>query len=323
MTDTAQESIVNEETEFEDEFNKLAEKKEIVEPVIEDPVELEVKDEIKANDSESGNVEPEPKPAEVDPYAGMDDETKAYFENLESENKKLNHRIASDDGRVRAYQQKTEGLQDQIRNLNESGNGPSTADIAEAMRGGTETWAKFGEDYQDIHDIINERLEQAGKATQEVIEKTLAPIQEQYQRTADQQAEAAEIESQKPISEAFPTWQSEVRTPQFEEWINQQPPGIKDLAQSSVSEDANALLSMYDNDMVANGNPTIRSTPDGVETPAVTQQADKLKAKRERQLNDGATVAGKGANINPGNEVVDDFDSAFQHFAKKRERQRA
>jgi len=319
---------VNEETEFEEEFNKIADKTADIEPEIKDePADIENNDGIPGDDPEpKDDIKPD---EDQGMYAGLNDEAKAYWEGIEQQNEKLAHRINSDDGRVRAYQKQTQDLQDQVKSLAEQGDGPSKTDIVEAMKGGSETWTKFQEDYPEIAEVFDQRATETGVAIQEAVDQALAPIKEQQERITENEMVRADVEAAEPVTDEFPTWKEAVNTPDYLRWVSEQPPGIKALGDSAASEDAIALIGLYDSSQVASGKPSIRkTTPDnGVDTTADLDQqeteAEKLKAKRQRQLNDGATVEGKGANINPGNEAIEDFDKAFNFYANKKERQRA
>jgi len=323
-----EESIVNEETDFENEFNKLADGKlGIDESKLDKP---DIPDEeaiIRANNSEPSD-DPKDEPDDTGMYSGLNDEAKQYWQNIEDENKRLNHRINSDNGRVRAYQQKNGELKEQLDTIGREGM-PTKIDIANAMKGGSESWNKFHDDYPEIAEIFDSRAEQTGQAMQQALDDALKPVNEQFQRISQKEIETEDKQSSNTVSDMYPDWQGAINTKEYAEWINQQPPGIQSLGESAEPDDAIALIGLFDMNQVANGFDSIKkATPDnGVDNPAeITQQsteAEKLKEKRKRQLADGSTVKSKAAKIDPTSDDTNSFDHAFDFFANKKERQRA
>lgn len=328
-----EESIVNEETDFEDEFNKLAEAK-LNDAPLEDPKladEPNEPDVIKDNDGIPGDEgNPKDKPdEEIDMFSGLSEGAKAHFKKIEKENSRLNHRFNSDDGRVRAYQKQNSELKNQVDELSNA-DMPTKIDIAEAMKGGSESWNKFAEDYPEIAEIFDNRAAQTGEAIQEAVDQALAPVKEQYASTRQREIEAQDTTSKQVVSKEFENWDTFIDgsegKEEFSNWMDMQPPGIRSLADSVEPEDAIALIGMFDLNRVANGTQSLKkATPDGVENNADEQQmeADKLKERRKQQLNDGATVKSKSAKIDPGGKAGGEFTDYFDFYANKRERQKA
>lgn len=334
MTDAAAvESKVNEETDFEDEFSKLAEAKEHPE---EDSLDIDQENvipgegEIIAQDGEPGD-EPGDEPSEEDIYAGMSDETKAKFIAMEEQNKDLNHRLSSDAGRVSGLQRKINGMEKEIQGIragDTSGDQPDKKQIAEAMGGTDEEWEAFSEDYPEVAKAIDSRLDKAGQATQETIDSTLTPIKEQQARDAQKEVADATQASADQVSETYPAWTEAVQKPEFASWLDNQPPGVQSLTDSDDPQDASALIGLYDSHLVASGLPTLKADPvdNGVDTKdKLTQkeiEANSIAARRKQQLEDGTTIPSKKSRIDPSSEPTDDFEAAFNYHAKRRENQR-
>jgi len=335
MTDKAAvESEVNEETDFEDEFAKLAEAKDSPsDDDLNDPTDIIEKDdklETKNQDGEPSDDNPSKKEDE-DPYAGMSDETKAKFVAMEEQNKDLNHRLSSDAGRVSGLQRKINGMEKEIQGIRKgdtSGEQPDNKQIAEAMGGTDDEWETFKEDYPEVGKAIDSRLDKAGQATQETIDSTLTPIKESQEKAALKEVADANQASADAVSETYPKWTEAVQQPEFALWLDSQPPGVQSLTDSDDPQDASALIGLYDSHLVAEGKPTLKADPvdNGVDTKdELTQkeiEANSIAARRKQQLEDGTTIPSKPARIDPSSEPADDFEAAFKYHANRKERQR-
>jgi len=337
VADPKEKDSLEEETEFEASFNEHAAKKEPVieeEPDPEDEEEVEVEVEaLPSNDGKSEEelaAEAEAKAAEEkeDPYAGLSPEAKARVIALEEQNKELTHRINSDAGRVSAFQRKVNDLEGEIQSIrtgSTSGNDqPSNAQIADAMKGSDEQWEQFRQDYPEVAGAIDSRLEKAGKATQETIESTLAPVKERQARDQQSEVEAAAKAAVDAVAEVYPTWTEAVQTEDFKTWLDKQPPGVVALSFSDEPADASALIGLYDGHLVAEGQPSLKASDPGpgVEKTEKQKEAEKLAAKRAQQLADGTTVKSKPSQIGPGDGESDEFETAFAAFAKRKEAKR-
>jgi len=337
MTDKIpEEGAATEEDDFEAAFNEHAEAKE---PVI----GSEQLDDDKAKDDEAAKLEDEAKikaeeadaekaaleateKAKEDPYAGMSDEVKARVVGLEDEKKALEHKLSSDSGRVSAFQRRVTQLEGEVKEA-KAGSAeeqPSNEQIASAMRGTDDDWDTFKEDYPAVANAIDRRLDLAGKATQESVDQTLAPVKERAARDEVNEAQAAEEAAVIAVADVYPTWTDEVKKPEFSEWLTTQPPGISSLANSDDPADAGALIGLYDGHLVANGKDSMKKADPG---PGVSEEesgkpTDAVAARRARQLADGATVESKSARINPGDESGSEFEAAFEVFANRKEARR-
>jgi len=332
--------VVDESTDFEDEFDKIAEGKL---KITEEPGTPELEEEdlaakdgdgdpepIKAEDKDPDpDPDPTPDPDPVaDPYEGMSEAVKARVIKLEESNTKLNHRLDSDSGRVSAFQRQVNDLQRENSNLKAAPAAakPTPNQIADAMKGSSEGWDQFQEDYPDVAKAIDSRLEMAGKATQESVDQTLAPV---VQRQAQIETTVANTNTQTKVDEVakiYPDWSAAVQTQDFVDWLQVQPPGIAALSESDDTNDASALIGMYDNHLVANGKPTLKATPEPAsnqEAKTDGSEATALAAKRAQQLEDGATIDSKNAQIDAGTEPRGDFETAFDAYAKRKDAQRA
>jgi len=334
----AQESeVVDESTDFEDEFDKIADAKlQTEEPDLDAAAAEDAtdgsSDAIKAKDMDP---DPEPDPVEPidadpdpDPYEGMSEAAKAKFIEIEESNTKLNHRLNSDNGRVAAFQRQVKTLKQENSNLRA---GPAPAkptpnQIANAMKGSNESWDQFKEDYPEVAKAIDGRLEMAGKGIQNSLDQTLAPVVTKQAQIDNDTAANVTQGKVAEVAKTYPEWSAAVQTQEFVDWLVQQPPGIAALSESDDTKDASALISMYDEHLVANGKPTLKATPEPaskLEENPDGSEATNLAKKRAQQLADGTTVESRNAKIDAGAEPKGDFEAAFDSFAKRKDAQRA
>lgn len=363
--------VVEETTDFEDEFTKIAEAKQAapdldsdthLEQLDEKAEELKAKEAAAAKDgdpnAEAAKEEAAAKEAAtvaaakkaldkdpdildpdkkkpvadpvVDPYEGMDEATKAKFVVLEESNTKLTHRLDSDSGRVSAFQKQVTGLKRENTDLKAAGPAakPTPNQIADAMKGTDENWDQFKEDYPDVARAIDSRLEIAGKATQESVEQTLAPVIDKQAQINTNAANTATQTKVDAVAKIYPEWSAAVQTPDFVDWLADQPPGIAALSESDDTNDASALIGMYDAHLVENGKPSLKAPtpePASKKEDEVTDGADAtaLAKKRTQQLEDGTTIDSKNAKIDAGSEPLGDFETAFAFHAKRKDAKRA
>ena len=311
-------AVVDEESEFETAFAEIAAERDLADPD-EDEVE-EIAAEV---------IEPAPEvveEVEADPYAGMTDEVRAKFVALEGDRDSLKHTIDSDAGRVRAFQLKVNGLENQIQTIRQgTTSGPSQTQIADAMKGDDEDWDGFEQAYPDVAKAIDKRMADMGTKIDEAVESTLAPVKEASAKTAADEEKTANEVRVGEVAKAFPTWTDEVKKPEFSTWLDEQPQGVSNLSLSDDTRDASTLMSLYDSHLVAAGQPSIKADPteSGVTVPAASAAPTQLAARRAQQLKDGESVVSKKAGVNTDGPELDEFEAAFAVFAKRKEKQRA
>jgi type I site-specific restriction-modification system R (restriction) subunit len=111
-------------------------------------------------------------PVEDDIWAEADEGLKTEYDKLREDNSKLSHQAKSNAGRIGALQRKLNEFQ---ATSPAGGNQPSATEVAEAMKT-PEAWASFNEEYPDIHDAIESRLEVERSQNQEAMNRALQPL---------------------------------------------------------------------------------------------------------------------------------------------------
>jgi hypothetical protein len=239
---------------------------------------------------EAATEEPEQAPEE-DIWAEADEGLKSEYDKLRDNNDKLSHQAKSNAGRIGALQRKLNEFQ---ATSPAGGNQPSATEVAEAMKT-PEAWASFNEEYPDIHDAIESRLEMERSQNQETMNRALQPL-----RAAE---EERHVSNQYAALEAAHTdWKDVVNSESFVDWLQEQPNAIQELSNSNDAFEASKLLDYYK-----------LSQP--LEEIATTSTVTSIQQKRAKQLEDSTGVKSKPGPGATGVIPPDDFDTAFEMFA--------
>mgnify|MGYP003667368355 FL=1 len=232
-----------------------------------------------------------PEPEQDDIWAGADDTLKSEYDKLRDNNDKLSHQAKSNAGRIGALQRKLNEFQ---ATSPAGGATPSATEVAEAMKT-PEAWASFNEEYPDIHDAIESRLEMERSQNQETMNRALQPL-----RAAE---EERHVNGQYAALEAAHTdWKDVVNSESFVDWLQQQPTAIQQLSNSNDAFEASKLIDYYK-----------LSQPR--EDVATTSTVTSIQQKRAKQLEDSTGVKSKPGPGATGVIPPDDFDTAFEMFA--------
>ena len=269
--------------DFDSAFEEFAEVETSAELLPEEVVEEVVEEEVLE--------EAPPEPEQDDIWAGADDTLKSEYDKLRDNNDKLSHQAKSNAGRIGALQRKLNEFQ---ATSPAGGATPSATEVAEAMKT-PEAWASFNEEYPDIHDAIESRLEMERSQNQETMNRALQPL-----RAAE---EERHVNGQYAALEAAHTdWKDVVNSESFVDWLQQQPTAIQQLSNSNDAFEASKLLDYYK-----------MSQPR--ELAATTSTVTSLQQKRAKQLEDSTGVKSKPGPGATGVIPPDDFDTAFEMFA--------
>lgn len=324
-------SEVPEESEFDEAFAEFGSAKDgTTEPSEEEELPAAAAS-AEPDDNEDESADEPDAVEEPDPYEGMDDVVKARYQELEANNDKLTHQLKSDAGRVSAFQRQVNQLQNQISEIREgstAGDQPTENQIKDAMMGGDDEWEKFAEDYPAVASAIDKRFESGGSALQTAVDNVLTPVKETITKIDTEAGQTAAQKRIDAVAEEFPTWTEAVETPEFKLWLDNQPPGVQGLAFSDDTRDASSLIGMYDDHLVADGQPSLRKDPTepGVEEEEVVAEGSEgpteLEKRRQQQLDAGASIPSKPAGIDASAEATTEFDAAFAQFARKKDQAR-
>lgn len=262
-----------------------------------------------------GKRPPETPPAEItddDPYLGLSPEAKERVQALEAEKATLEHRIESDEGRVRAYQTKYDESQAALEAANKGQ--PGEDEVRAAMQT-PEQWADFKTEYPEVSGAIESYMDSRVDQITQRVDETIQPV---VAANADTTLE----KSRDSLETDFPNWRKAVYnegeegySEDFGDWIGSQSDVVQGLAASDRDKDAAALLDLYNTSLLASGKDPIK-TP--VASGGRSNEVDDIAARRRQQLEDAETIRSKGSGIDPGEAAGgSEFDNLFGFFADK------
>lgn len=184
-----------------------------------------------------------------DPLADLPEEFRlklAKFDELEQQNKQLQHQYQSQDGRVRALQQQLNSVQEQAAEAAKKAGqaAPSQAQIEAAKTTGK--WDELKKDFPEWGEGVEELLEaklkglkgadgltpeQVSSIVNDAVGKTREDLTRDFERRL--------------VNVRHEGWTETVKTPEFANWHAKQPKEIQDLAFSPKAEDAIRMLDLY------------------------------------------------------------------------------
>jgi len=290
------------EQEYNDAFDQFA-SGEVDEPE-EDP-EDEPDDPDEASDEPEDEPdepaeEPAPEGETPDPWAQAPEDLKAERERLVAERDAALQAARSDAGRQAALQRQVEELRKKA-----NGTGPTASQLAAALKD-PEKFEQAAQDFPELADGMRELVKTYTERTKQeltgVFNQRLQSLESEYERVK-QQREADFIASQmQALDEKHPDWRQIKEDNSFHSWVQTQPPGIQTLLNSDDANEASVVLSLY------------KAAHAPAHQPPPPPQASH---KRER-LKQAATPSGINKAAVRRQDVPDEFDAAFDHFARKR-----
>lgn len=190
---------------------------------------VEAPEEVEEPQEQAEETEESPEPQE--------DDLAARIAELERDRNDWRHKYQSDEGRVKAYQQQVNDLQQQLQSTPKE-------QIQEAFKSGS--WDALQEDFPEIAQALEDRLKHEAKNLQQQVvnqavgrfEKRLEPIEQQRQHDYIRDQYAA-------LEAAHPNWREESSSVDFKNWLQLQPQPVKQLYQSNAATDAAYLLDSF------------------------------------------------------------------------------
>lgn len=224
------------------------------------------------------------------------------------------HRERSSANRIGERDRQANALADQVRQLQ--------ARLQELEKARATAPAAEPEGEPDVLDGAEDLRSAVEKRVQKQVEPLRQKLTEAEQRALNAEAAArAAAESVQPIvakhqeqslaelstklDDEFDGWRSEVKTPQFQQWLQSVEPAVQEMYRGADNfKDASRVLKLYSVDTGRAFKP--RQQPD-------PQPQSEQGANLRNAVGIRPGVAGTGARPNPN-----DFDSAFAEFSKKR-----
>ena len=233
---------------------------------------------------------------------GDGEDPQVELERLRQEAQSWQHRYQSDLGRQNALQRKIQQLEQENQQLQKKSRQPAAGEGSEEAPEGSgmsdDEWKALKEDFPEIAKGVEQQMGAMQRQYEERIgqlEQQLSPIQAQAQEQALRAQEQA-------LKAQHPDWRETINTPDFQAWLNAQPPKVQELTASDEAADAAFLLQSY------------KLSQGGGNAPS--QGNSGLQKRRQRQLQSARTVPNRGGRQRSA-IPDDDEDALFDYFASK------
>lgn len=307
-------------TDFDAEFQRLADARDGVTPREEAPVEKPAAPEGNAPDDEPAPTAPassdddgtsgtsteggDPPPEAVasdDPWKDVPADIRERIVAIERERDEARHKAASDAQRVAALSRKIQTL------TTTSATAPVKKDEepSEAQKALDAKVKQLREDYPEVAEPMLELLAAERDKLNAVTQK-LETVEGDRQQAFIQQQEAL-------LTEAHPDWRTTVATPDFAAWMEAQPLGIQKLAESYDARETSTVISLFKTESGIAATATA--------TPPATPAQNATEARRREQLNGGVAIKTRPAPVTSG--PPDDFEGAAAYYQAKKDREMA
>ncbi len=270
-------------------------------------------------------------PKETDPWEGAPEAArKAHEDQIAGYRRALDaqvHKYNSDLGRQSAYQRQIKELQEKLEearskpaSTDSAGDTPSGDDIKKAMST-DESWKAFSDQYPEIAQAIDARLKPTEARMNEAEAKT--------ERAVEATDKLSREDNMKEVLAAHADFFQVVRHPVFGQWLDQQSTATQEKADSEDPSDAISLVDQFKG-WVGRQTRTPAGQPAGEQAPSgegaqdtqpsgqdKASEADQLKARREKRLEQAASPTPSTASSTDA-VPSDDFDAAFDAFARRK-----
>lgn len=197
------------------------------------------------------------------------------------------HRFKSEVGRQTALQRKVGELEAQLKERPQS---------QQAQRQYSDRMQALMQDFPEIATALQEELETQLAAVRNEVRQAVEPMKQQEEQRRYQAEEAR-------VKEKYPDFAETVNSREFLDWFQTQPEAVRSLAASPFANDTLAVLDYYS-----------ATRPRPVENAEVQQIAQRRQQSLERN------VSVRNSAPAPIADAPDDFEAAFNHYSRQRER---
>ena len=228
------------EQSYEDAFDQILDEKESVNKIelSEDSVVQDSKEDGEVDSEQAVQESTDPLEGTIDPKEGGSkgseeeaspelsemDQLKYQMAEMQRQNLDLAQRARSDAGRVSALTKK-------LTKVEEDGNAPSLQDSSENV---SELFKQYPKIAEAVNDMIGHQLKQVEDQYSTKMEKM----------EAQQQVAADEMQSRQ-LDTLVPNWRDVVGDPEFNNWLESQPAGIRNLQASTDVQEIIPLFNLY------------------------------------------------------------------------------
>ena len=151
----------------------------------------------------------------------------------------------------------------------------------------SEDWDSLKEDLPEVTQVIEAQKKQIDELTAQVNGVTAQNVQ----RYQEQQL--------KIMDDTVPNWRTITSGNKFENWVQNQPGQVQQLALSSDAGEVKWLINLYEQQQ--------------------HKETETLEDKRHEAAKAAVEVPTRGAGSRPSGSVPDDFDQAFDYYSKQQQ----
>lgn len=146
-----------------------------------------------------------------------------------------------------------------------SGLGESMSREADSMSRQSEMDASYKAQRESIilqHELEMKRIERDHELQNRRQQEMLRQQSEQAKRDDEAASKRSQLEGIAKVDRTYPGWRTIVKTNRFSDWMNKQPTGIKNLANSTNPDDAILLLMIYFRDQDVEDEKKLAAKPE-------------------------------------------------------------
>lgn len=246
-------------------------------------------------DPNAGTPSQDGKPAQepvdnFDPYNGLTPAQAEHFRKLEQSERSQRGRVGALTNKLNRYTAAGSQPQQQVQapqNQSEAA-APSMEELMAEV-------SKAAEEYPDAVGPLKAVVEQIGQQVRSLSEQVSPMTEREQQETLNAAYDT--------LAQDHPDFATISQNPQFLQWFNEQPDGIKAMAGSMDPKEVSLALTVF-------------KAEAGIAMPVSQEPArNDAEARRGRQLDGARDISSRGAPVSSG--TPNDFDAAFDSRAKR------
>lgn len=247
-------------------------------------------------------AEDAPAPEQEDPFAGLSEAQKKIVREMQQKLAAADHEIRSNRGRIAALQRKAQEATAPAKQ-------EPQRDLAQPAGVSDKRWEDFKKDFPEVAEVFEAKLKHMEQLVDQRLGQATQPIKELEHRQYLQGQYAA-------LEAAHPDWQQAVKSNEFRSWLSAQPTAVQQILQSEDASEASWLLGRFKQDVAAIQAQRARQQSAPAGSPAQTN-VGQLNEQRNRRLQQSAGI-GSAKSTAGQSGPPDDFDAAFDYFARKK-----
>lgn len=258
-----------------------------------------------------------------DIWANATEEQRAAYKAAQDQLRQLDHADRSNRGRIAALQRQIKQLSNQMTDdhaekRQSSGSGKQkggqsnkTPDTFE-----TEDWQKLKEEYPEVLGPVEQALRSRDEQLQQLNER-VQTFDQKFQGLDQAHQDAYMAGQEQVLAEQHPDWEQITASRDFMQWYERAPEPVRAAIEQNAEGIVNAQNAAFALDLFKRetGQPAGQSSQNNQQPSGQSGGQDRTRSRRQRQLQAAPSVSGKGPGA--ASNTPDDFENAFEHYARK------